>query len=241
MAITLPLQYTGLDKPTLPYRSNTSPIDDSPHWITGSQNGLATVSGWMEKRAGFSAPLESALSALPGTVQRLFGWQRWAGSATNPSAFIWMASVTTPTTSLVYKLNLSTDPSFVLLHSDEASESPFDFVCSNNFVFFGNGTTRENMRKYDGTDDSLWGIDPPTVAPVATLVSGTLPGGLTFNPSTGTISGTPNATGSATITATVTDATGYSGVGVLTLNIAPAGAEWLTPAGPLPPAQSTLR
>lgn len=231
------LAYIGLDKPTLPYRSNSSPMDDSPHWVAGSQNALATVNGWIEKRMGFSTPTEDTLTSLPGKVVRGLQWQRWVGSTTNSGVFFDMCCVLSATTSAVYKRARGVDPSWVLIYTDTTSTSPFDFITSNNFVFFGNATTRENMRKFDGTDVSLWGLDAPIGAPTTTLISGTLPGGLDFDPATGTISGTPTATGAATITATVTDASGYSGIGVLALTIDPAGAEWLTDAGALPPAQ----
>jgi hypothetical protein len=226
----------GYDKPTFPYRTVTSPVDDSPHFITGSQNALATVGGWLEKRAGFSDAIETALSSIPGTISRIFTWQRWAGSTTNPSAFFIMVCAITGSTSTVWKLQQGVDTSFLLLHTDPSSTSPFDFILSNNFVFFGNATTRGEMLKWDGTDVSLWGVDAPLAEPTATLVSGNLPGGLDFDPSTGTISGTPTATGTATITATVTDGSGLQGTTVLSLTIDAAGVEWVTPAGALPPA-----
>ena len=52
------LSYIGIDKPTLGYRTNTSPVDESPHWVFGSQNTMATIVGEMEKRPGFSLAVE---------------------------------------------------------------------------------------------------------------------------------------------------------------------------------------
>jgi hypothetical protein len=54
------------------------------------------------------------------------------------------------------------------------------------------------------------------------LTSGTLPTGLSLNPSTGRISGTPTTTGSSSITVTVTDANSQSATTSFTLQIDPA-------------------
>ena len=227
------LQYAGFDKPIFPYRSNSSPTDDTPHFIQGSQNVLATIGGTLQKRQGFSDPLEVAASTIPGKVVRLFAWKRWAGSATNPGAYIWMACAITGSTSTVWKYQVGTDASFSLLWTDAGSATPFDFQDSNNFVFFGNATTRVNMRKFDSVTCSLWGLDAPISAPNTTLVSGALPSGLTFNSVTGVMSGTPTASGATSITVTATDATGAAASQLLNLFINGAGLQWVTPAGPL--------
>src|ERR1035437_1511167 len=83
------MTWLGIDKPTLGYRTNTSAVDESPHWVSGSQNTMATIVGEMEKRPGFSEAVEIAISVIPGTVVRLFTWRRFSGS------FFVMASVTT--------------------------------------------------------------------------------------------------------------------------------------------------
>lgn len=245
MAPNSDLQYYGFDRPTLPYRSNSSPTDDSPHFIPGSVNALATISGWLEKRPGFSVAVETAISAIPGTVRRLYTWRRWTGSVTNSGAFFIMASAVTGNTSTVWKYQVGTDTSFSLIWTDTTSTTPFDYQISNNFVFFGNATTRQNMRKYDGAfvvpgiPTSLWGLDPPTSAPDFELVSGALPAGLSFNATTGTISGTPINSAATSFTVTVTDNTGATAVQTLNLFIDPPGLQWNTPAGALPPAVAT--
>ena len=70
----------------------------------------------------------------------------------------------------------------------------------------------------------------PYTTPVATtggrgptafaVPAGTLPAGLTLNPSTGVIGGTPTATGSVTVTVTATDADGRVAAKALTLAVA---------------------
>src|ERR1035437_6773540 len=174
------LSYFGLDKPTLGYRTNTSPVDESPHWVNGSTNFMGTIKGEVEKRPGFATAIETALSAIPGTVVRLYTWRHFSGS------FFVMASVETTipgSLSQVWKYEVGVDSSFSIIYADTTSivSQPFDFITSNNFVFFGNATTRQNMRKFNGTAispsyrASLWGLDFPVAAPATALVTGALP------------------------------------------------------------------
>ena len=235
------LQYLGVDKPTLPYRSNTSPTDDSPHFIPGSQNVWATVEGWLEKRPGFSASLETTLSAVPGTINRIFFWKRWANSVTNPDCFFAMVSTQiSPTSTTVYALNLGSEAqrsnsSFALLFTDALTSVPFDFIAYQNFVLFGNASTQQNMRKWDGEGSTTqWGLFAPISAPDIDLVSGSLPSHLVLDAMGGTLSGVPANAETVTLNLTATDSAGTSASQVYTLNIFPAGLSWATPAGALP-------
>lgn len=228
------LSWFGLDKPTLPYRTNTSPVDESPHWVSGSSNTMGTIKGAVEKRPGFSTAVESALSSIPGIVTRLYTWRRFSGS------FFIMASVTTTslaTPSQVWKLEVGVDPSFVLIYSDTSSSSPspFDFVTSNNFCFFGNQTIRSNMRKFDGSKVSLWGLDFPVTAPALTLITGTLPPGLSF--ASGSLSGTPAIPGNYSVTFNATDPSGTTYSQSLDFAISASTLDWQTASGPLPPVK----
>jgi hypothetical protein len=245
------LAYLGIDKPTLPYRTNTSPADDSPHFIAGSVNFTATVRGELAKRPGFASAIETSLTNIPGTISRIYTWKRWAGSTTNPDCFFVMVSTIVPFPggsfeSKVYKINLgnlssggsiSPDASFSQIYSttqDPTNNVPFDFQFDNNFVFFGNASTQENMKKYDGTAVTQWGIFPPVSAPSIAIVSGDLPAGITFNPATGQFSGTPANAGETSVTVTVTDAAGETSSQLLNLFVDPPGFRWTTPSGALP-------
>jgi hypothetical protein len=230
------LTYLGIDKPILPYRTNTSPVDESPHWVYGAQNAMATINGWVQKRPGFAIPIESLLSVIPGTVTRLFTWRRFSGS------FFVMASVSTNipgSMSQVWKLEVGVDQSFSIIYADTVSTTsqPFDFITSNNFVFFGNGTIRQNMRKYNGTAistvyrASLWGLDFPVTPPSEVLTTPSLPPGLTFNGTT--LSGTPATAGTYSITFTATDSYGDTATQSLSFTIATTILEWNVPSGAL--------
>lgn len=193
-------QYNWLDfaRPVFPYKSYTSPVDESPHFVSGSQNVLASQIGYLEKRPGFSQAIETTPSVLAGTVVRIFTWRRWSG------AFFVMVCTIAGGQAKVYKLQQGTDASFVLIWTS-AGATPFDFVVSDNFCFFGNGL---DMKKYDGTTVSKWGTDASLTAPIVGFQNGVLPAGLTFNPATGVVSGTPTVVGSTSIVVTGTDSTG---------------------------------
>lgn len=234
------LSYYGLDKAILPYRTNTSPTDETPHWVSGSQNVMGTVKGYLQKRPGFTTPIETALSSIPGTVVRLFTWRRFSGS------FFVMASVSTTnpiSPSQVWKLEVDVDKSFEMIYADTTSTTsiPFDFVTSNNFCFFGNGTTRQNMQKFNGSDvvpgvhTSLWGLDFPVSPPAWSLITGTLPPGLIFD---GTkLFGTPVTAGTYAVTFTATDAAGDTTSQSLSFSISTSILDWKFPSGPIDFAQ----
>jgi hypothetical protein len=230
------LTYLGIDKPTLGYRTNTSPVDESPHWVFGSANTMATIVGEMEKRPGFALAVESALSIIPGIVRRLYTWRRFSGS------FFVMVSVesTTPgALNQVWKYEVGVDQSFVKIYTDNTSTSaqPFDFITSNNFVFFGNATTRQNMRKFDGTfisdgyRASLWGLDFPVTGPSRALVSPTPPPGLTFNGTS--LVGIPITAGNYTVTFTATDLAGDTVSQSLPFAISAPTLDWQSVSGPI--------
>jgi hypothetical protein len=85
--------------------------------------------------------------------------------------------------------------------------------------------TVTNPSNANGTANSVFSetfTQTGGIAPIAwSLASGTLPAGLTLNPSTGVISGTPTQTGPFPITVTATDANGCSGTsGTYTITIA---------------------
>src|ERR1035441_8418850 len=230
------LSYLGIDKPTLGYRTNTSPVDESPHWVSGSANTMSTITGEMEKRPGFANAVETALTEIPGIVRRLFCWRRFSGS------FFVMASVETiipGSLSQVWKYEVGIDQSFSIIYADTTSTTsqPFDFITSNNFVFFGNATTRQNMRKFDGVAissgyrASLWGLDAPVAAPSRALVTPTLPPGLTFNGTS--LTGTPVMAGNYTVTFTATDLSGNKAFKSLPFSISKATLDWQSSSGPI--------
>lgn len=145
----------------LPYHPYGNITGDAPRFITGSYNILTSQKGYFERRPGFS-PFEASPTTFTGTVKRIFSWRRWNAS------FYVMVNEVTATQSIVYKMELGVDNSFQSLFTSSSTE-PFDFVVDSNHLFFGNGT---DMKKWDGTTVTNWGITGPSVAPTMTT-SGT--------------------------------------------------------------------
>jgi len=159
MAQTKQLIYSGVDRPILPYKTFTSPIDTSPHFTTGSQNSLALADGMLRKRPGFSVRLLRS-PVNQGTVKRMMTWERWDGT------FYIIISSSDGVNSYVYKAIWAVDLDPILIHTSIGNPQPFDFVISRNLLFMGNGV---EMLKYDGTTVTKWGVDPPAAAPTLTL------------------------------------------------------------------------
>jgi hypothetical protein len=75
-----------------------------------------------------------------------------------------MVNEVTASSSNVYKLAFGTDSAFVNIFNSTTAQ-PFNFIVDGNTLYFGNGT---DMKKYDGTTVSNWGITAPSVAPTIT-------------------------------------------------------------------------
>jgi len=162
------LQHHYLDKTNLPYVSNGSVTAKAVEFTAGS-NVLTSIKDYFERRNGFSAYTTDSFS---GDIKRFHTWRRWTGAAITLSGsyFAMVAEVTT-TNSRVWKQRVGTDSNFQLIHTDSTSTNPFDFVVSNNFIFFANGV---DMKKYDGTTVTNWGITGPSAAVTFTSGAGSL-------------------------------------------------------------------
>ena len=147
MSVAATLSYRHVRNTALPYVTASAPTSTNPQYIDGL-NVLTSYKGYLERRPGFDTGFESVPTTFAGTIQRVFGWRRWG------STFFLMLNEITATASNVYKLAIGTDASFQLIFTSP-STNIFDFVVSNNFCFFGNGV---DMKKYDGTTVTNWGI-----------------------------------------------------------------------------------
>lgn len=170
------LQHHYIPVTALPYVSNGSPTDKDPVFDSGSSNVLTSIRRYVEKRNGFGFFESDTAFTFSGTVKRFFTWPRWTGAAiTLSGSYFVMVNDVSASTSRVYKqrfLNgVAQDPYPVLIHTDTTSTGPFDFVVSNNFVFFGNGV---DMKKYDGSSVTNWGITGPSAAVTFSSGSGNL-------------------------------------------------------------------
>ena len=200
------LSHHYISQTALPYISNGSVTDKDPVFESGSENILTSIRRYFEKRRGFGYFEADTTFTFSGTVRRFFTWPRWTGTAISLSgSYFVMANDVSATASRVWKqryLNgVAQDAYPSLIHTDATSTNPFDFVVSNNFVFFGNGV---DMKKYDGTTVTNWGITGPAAAVTFSSGSGSLSPTIGFqwvisweNSSTGQLS-SPSALSAST-------------------------------------------
>lgn len=136
----------------------------------------------------------------------------WSGIGTTGATFTYTINSSTATT-----LRLSNPSSAIYVHDIIVSlytvSSPPIVTAS---TFSGNVGTAFN--------NSIVATNSPT----SYAYTGTLPGGLSFNNSTGAITGTPTTAGSSTISVTATNAAGTSSATTITFNIAAAAVPVVT-------------
>lgn len=144
-----------------PFITAPAPTDTAPKYVAGS-NLMTSYKGYTERRPGFDVGLEPTPTTFTDPIVRTKCWRRWGGTF-----FIMLC--TSGAVAKVWKLAIGTDASFGLIWTS-ASAEPFDFVISNNFCFFGNGT---DMKKFDGTTVTKWGIAGPSIASSGPTICGT--------------------------------------------------------------------
>lgn len=144
----------------LPYISNNNPTFSLPCYVDGN-NMMTSIRQYAELRYGTTA-FSSDDFGSSNTIKRVFTWQTWAG------VYYVMVNKITSTQSIVYKWKLGTDSSFTSIFTSSSTE-PFDFAVSNNQLFFGNGT---DMKKYDGTTVTTWGLTQPSAPTLGTTGTG---------------------------------------------------------------------
>lgn len=149
MAQESQLAHRVLGNLALPYITNTSPASTEPHYVSGSSDILTSIAGYAERRPGFSAALETTPTVF-NNLQRLFSWDRFDGT------FIEIAcDISALGFSQVFKRVVGGDPSFVSIFHDSIA-TPFDFVVSNNTLYFSNGNVAQKWDPINGI--SNWGI-----------------------------------------------------------------------------------
>ncbi len=167
------LQHHDIDQTNLPYFPNSSVTDEGPSFIDGS-NILTSLQGYFERRNGFTYIENDTTFTFSGTVKRFFTWRRWTGAAITLSGkyFVMFSEVsTTANTSKVYKQRVDADTYPALILTDSTASSPFEYVVSNDYCFFGDGV---DMKKFDGTTVTNWGITAPGTAVTVTTTTGVL-------------------------------------------------------------------
>src|SRR5205823_5969778 len=159
----------------------------------GSTDILTSINGYAERRPGFASTVEPIPTAF-NNLQRLFTWDRFDGTF-----FVMACDVNASGFAQVFKMQVGTDSSFTPIFTDTEAK-PFDFVVSNNTLYFSNGHVAKKWDPSNGL--SNWGI---AIGSVAGAVGPTITGNGVNNASGGgTVWTNPNNVTSAASYATVT-------------------------------------
>lgn len=147
----------------LPYITNTSPTMTDPHYISGSTDILTSINGYAERRPGFATNVETTPTTF-NNLQRLFTWDRFDGTF-----FIMACDINSRGFAQVFKYQVGLDTSFISILID-TSATPFDFVTSNNTIYFSNGNSAWKWDPVNGI--SLWGISIGSINSTVTATAG---------------------------------------------------------------------
>ena len=164
MPLETQLAHRVITNLALPYITNISPASTEPHFTTGSTNILTSINGYAERRPGFATSVETVPTVF-NNLQRLFTWDRF-----DDTFFVMACDVNASGFSQVFKMQVGTDPSFLSIFTD-TSGTPFDFVVSNNTLYFSNGNTAKKWDPVNGL--SNWGIAIGSVNNAVTDLAGT--------------------------------------------------------------------
>lgn len=134
----------------LSYISNLSPTSTDPCYIPGSQNVLTAINTYAERRPGFSNAVETTPTVF-NNLKRTFTWDR-----TDGTFYVMFCDVNSSNQAQVFKMLVGTDNSAVSIFTDTGSATPFDFVVSNNTLYFSNGHVAKKWDPVNGVTN--WGI-----------------------------------------------------------------------------------
>lgn len=147
----------------LPYVTNVSPIDTDAKFVSGSKDLLTSINGYCERRPGFATAVEGTPTVF-NNLQRLFTWDR-----TDGTFWIMACDLTLGGVTQVFYMQAG-GTSFTSLYTDTTS-LVFDFVVSNNTVYFANGNVAKKWDPINGL--SNWGIAVGSVSSSVNAYVGT--------------------------------------------------------------------
>ncbi len=144
--------------------SNRSPFSlpgNNPSALLDGLNCEVTPQHTIKRRAGFSSLLTAAL-AVGETAQRFFSFRQLDGTLRLiVDATVRLRAVNT------------TGNSITTFYTPTTISTPFSFAPVGSMLYFANGKTGEEQ-KWDGTNQTRWGIVAPTDTPTTAQTSGTL-------------------------------------------------------------------
>lgn len=186
------LAHRVLGNLALPYISNVSPANTDPHFVSGSSDILTSINAYAERRPGFATNVEGTPTVF-NNLKRLFTWDRFDGTF-----YVMACDINSGGFAQVFQM-LAGGASFTSIYTD-TTPNVFDFVVSNNTVYFSNGVVAKKWDPVNGI--SNWGI---AIGSVNNLIGPNTAGAGANAGNAGTTTWTnPNNVTSAVNNATVT-------------------------------------
>ena len=141
--------------------SNRSPFTlpgGNPSALLDGLNCEITPQHTIKRRAGFSSLLSTALAAGE-TAQRFFSFRQLDGT---------LRLIADATTTL--RAVDATANTITTFYTPTTTSTPFSFAPVGSMLYFANGKTGEEQ-KWDGTNQTRWGIVAPTDTPTTAFAS----------------------------------------------------------------------
>ena len=160
------LAHRNVSSTALPYISNQSPTVTDPCFIQGSTDLLTNVIGYCQRRFGFATTLEATATVF-NNIQRIFPWEDNSGNF-----YVMVNDLNASGFSQVYKMQLGLDAAFVSIYTDTTANA-FDFVVSNDTLYFGNGVAMKKWKTTLNPTLQNWGIAVGSINSSASGYAGT--------------------------------------------------------------------
>ena len=144
--------------------SNRSPFSlpgNNPSALLDGLNCEITPQHTIKRRAGFSSLLSTTLAAGE-TAQRFFSFRQLDGTLRL------IVDATATLRAIAVAANTITT-----FYTPTTTSTPFSFAPVGSMLYFANGKTGEEQ-KWDGTNQTRWGIVAPTDTPTTAQTGGTL-------------------------------------------------------------------
>ena len=157
------LAHRVLGNLALPYVTNIAPASTDPHYVSGSVDILTSINSYAERRPGFADAVEITPTTFHN-LQRLFTWDRTDGTFYDMACDINASGF-----AQVFQM-ISGGDHFISIFTDTVG-TPFDFVVSNNTIYFSNGHVAKKWDPVNGL--SNWGIAIGSIANSTNAYCGT--------------------------------------------------------------------
>ena len=159
MPPTVPIEPIYISNFSIGLWSNRSPFTlpgNNPSALLDGLNCEITPQHTIKRRAGYNSLLSTTLAGAE-RAQRFFSFRQLDGTLL----------VVVDATTKLRRVDVSGD-SLTTFYTPSTATTPFSFAPVGSMLYFANGKTGEEQ-KWDGTNQTRWGIVAPTAAPTISV------------------------------------------------------------------------